>query len=184
MIVTLLVANLVQQSSRPPSSQRKASHAVKHIEQTPEDNAAEGANLKHDLALQRLLKESHLLDRSTANRSTAVPEGKDRIKALDLRLHDLGAKKAVSEQKNMPLAHRKGIVAKATNREASRRKEAAENGIVLEKARLAAKPEKRRERSVSTPTVGKFQSGTLKLSSRDVRSIEGPRQRAGGKGRR
>lgn len=84
----------------------------------------------------------------------------------------------------MPIAHRKGIVAKAAGREATRRKEAVENGIILEKAKLAARPEQRRERGIAAPGVGKFRGGTLKLSSRDVKSIEGPKQRMGGKGRR
>ena len=113
-----------------------------------------------------------------------MPEGKGRIKALDLRLQDLGAKPSLSEQVKMPLAHRKGIQAKAANRESSRRKEATENGIILEKAKFTGKVEKRRERGVDGPSIGKFRGGTLKLSSRDVRSIEGPKRSAGGKGRK
>jgi hypothetical protein len=142
-----------------------------------EEDASETANLKNDLALQRLLKESHLLDPSTFKGKVSVPEGKSRLKSLDLRLQDLGAKKSVSEQQNMPLSHRKGIAAKVTDREERRRKQAAENGVVLEKARSAIKTAKRRERSVGGPTVGKFNGGTLKLSSRDVKSIQGPKQR-------
>ena len=149
----------------------------------------ESANLKHDLALQRLLKESHLLKPSSTSSSniSAGPEGKSRLKALDLRLRDLGAKKAVTEQEKMPIAHRKGMVAKAASREASRRKEATENGIILERVKMAAaKPEqhRRRERGVDAPGVGKSRGGTLKLSSRDVKAIEGPKQRMGGKGGR
>lgn len=140
--------------------------------------------MKHDLALQRLLKESHLLDPSSYKGTTAAPEGKGRLKALDLRLQDLGAKKTATEQVKMPLAHRKGIVAKAAGREVSRRKEAVENGIILERAKQIAKPEKRRERGIGAPEVGKFRSGTLKLSSNDVKAIQGPKQRTGGKGRR
>ena len=84
----------------------------------------------------------------------------------------------------MPIAHRKGIVAKAASREASRRKEAVENGIILERVKMAAKPEQRRERGVDAPGVGKFRGGTLKLSKGDVKAIEGPKQRMGGKGRK
>ena len=157
---------------------------AKQPEGESEEKAKESANLKHDLALQRLLKESHLLDASSFNGTTAMPEGKTRLRALDLRLHELGAKKSASEQEKMPLAHRKGIKAKAANRDASRRKEATENGVILEKVKMARAPEKRRERGVSAPSVGKFKGGTLKLSSRDVRSIEGPKQRSSSKGRR
>lgn len=156
-----------------------------------EEDSSEAANLKHDLALQRLLKESHLIN--PENPTTAGPEGKSRLQALDLRLQDLGAKKALAEQTKMPLAHRRGIQAKAAGREVSRRKEAAENGVILErkKGKLTARVgggggdvggggAERRERGIGNPSVGKFRGGTLRLSSRDVKSIEGPKQRGGG----
>ena len=136
--------------------------------------------MKNDLALQRLLKESHLLDAGAFNGKVSAPEGRSRLKSLDLRIQDLGGRKSISEQEKMPLSHRKGITAKAAGRDSRRRKEAADNGVVLEKARTAIKSAKRRERSVGGPTVGKFTGGTLKLSSRDVRSIEGPKQRVSG----
>jgi hypothetical protein len=177
-------------SSKPPSEAKITALAKNALQDATEDDASESANLKYDLALQRLLKESHLLDPSTFSGSTVEPEGKSRLKALDLRLKDLGAKHAISEQERMPIAHRKGIKAKAANREVARRKDAAENGIILEKARaVVGKPhqqQQRRPRGIGAPSVGKFKGGTLKLSSRDVRAIEGPKDRkgAGKKGRR
>lgn len=76
----------------------------------------------------------------------------------------------------MPMAHRKGILAKSTAQEATRRREARENGVILEKApgksRSSAPP--RRERGVDVPTVGKFRGGTLRLSKKDVLDIQGP----------
>ncbi|KAK6414733.1 pre-rRNA processing and 40S ribosomal subunit assembly [Oleoguttula sp. CCFEE 5521] len=79
-------------------------------------DTTEVANLQNDLALQRLLKESHLLDSSTfGSKSTSEPEGKGRIKALDLRLQDLGSKTSHLAQEKMPISHRKGIVAKASS---------------------------------------------------------------------
>ncbi|KAK5133158.1 hypothetical protein LTR08_008094 [Meristemomyces frigidus] len=173
-------------SSKPPTSEQRAVKLSKPPKEDASADVDESTNLKHDLALQRLLKESHLLAPSSSNGATVAPVGKSRLKALDLRLRDLGAKKAVTEQERMPIAHRKGIVAKAASREASRRKEAVENGIILERAKMAARPEQRRERGVDAPGVGKFRGGTLKLSSRDVKSIEseGPKQRTGGKGRK
>ncbi|KAI7070359.1 hypothetical protein KC352_g42614, partial [Hortaea werneckii] len=51
-------------SSKPPSSNEKPSKTAKQPKDNPEEDASESANLKHDLALQRLLKESHLLDPS------------------------------------------------------------------------------------------------------------------------
>lgn len=88
----------------------------------------------------------------------------------------------------MPAAIRKGIAAKSANREALRRKEAAENGIILERAKAVTKPQQqqRRERSIGGPGIGKFRGGTLKLSSSDVKGIQGSglRKSGGKKGRR
>ena len=143
---------------------------------TSEDDISDANNLKHDLALQRLLKESHILDPNAFGGRISAPEGKGRLKALDLRIRDLGAKKSTSEQEKMPLSHRRGISAKVASRQDKRRQDAAENGVVLEKAKLESKSIKRREGAIGTPRVGKFKGGTLRLSSRDVRSIEGPKQ--------
>ena len=149
-----------------------------------DEDKTESSNLKHDIALQRLLKESHLLDPSNSSGASMVPEGKSRLQALDMRLKDLGAKQSILEQVNMPIAHRKGIQAKATSRATNRRKDAAENGVILERFKAAPKVEERRERGNDGPAVGKFKNGTLKLSARDVKAIEGPKSRTGGKGRR
>ena len=151
-----------------------------------EEEYIEAANVKNDLALQRLLKESHILDPSTFTGKASAPDGKGREKALDLRLQSLGAKQSILEDSKMPLSHRKGISAKATSREETRRKEAVESGVVLEKVKSAVKTVNRRERSIGGPAVGKFKSGTLKLSSRDVKAIQGPKQKRTGvrKGRR
>lgn len=172
-------------SSKPPAADERKTPTKAPSKGAGEDDASEAANLKHDLALQRLLKESHLLDPSTFSAKNSAPEGKGRLKALDLRLQDLGAKNSLSAQDKMPIAHRQGIKSKAVGREEKRRKDAAENGVVLERARHAAKDLKRRERSVGGPTVGKFRGGTLQLSGRDLRDIQGPKTRGKGKkGRR
>ena len=89
----------------------------------------------------------------------------------------------------MPLTHRKGITAKKREREEKRRKEAKENGIILEvgagkkvgkDARGGGKG--RRERGVGAPSVGSFQGGTLRLSRKDVAEIEGPKRSGSGRG--
>ena len=142
--------------------------------------------MKNDLALERLLKESHLLDPTTFKGAVTAPEGKGKFRAFDSRMKDLGAKASISQQKNMPLTHRKGITAKAIDREDKRHKDAADNGVILEKAKKTGQMAKRRERSVGKPAIGKFKGGTLKLNSRDVKSIEGSKQGGlrRGKGRR
>lgn len=86
----------------------------------------------------------------------------------------------------MPKSHRVGITKKADVKEATRRKEAKENGVILEKATSKKKnaSSSRRDRGVDVPGVGKFSGGTLKLSRRDVASIQGPSKSGSTNGRR
>ena len=148
-----------------------------------DDDPSEAANLKKDLALQRLLAESHLLDSA----SNPVLSGNNRHKATDLRLQALGSKTSILKQEKMPMAMRRGIVAKQNEREGTRRKEARENGIILEKAtktKAAAGKSgisRKRDRGVGAPGVGRFSSGTLTLSKKDIFEIEGPRKSAAGR---
>lgn len=143
------------------------------------DDATDAENLKHDLALQRLLKESHLLDSA----SELAPTGKNRHKALDLRMQALGAKASIYQQQHMPATHRRGIKAKGMQKEEKRRREARENGIILEKPAPKSKSSNsgRRERGVGGPSVGKFAGGTLNLSKRDLAAVQGPKRPAKGK---
>lgn len=145
-----------------------------------DDDDSETANLKKDLALQRLLSESHLLESST----NPVLSGANRHRATDLRIQALGSKTSILKQAKMPMSHRKGIVAKQNLREETRRREARENGIILEKAKITKKKgaESRRDRGVGGPGVGKFSGGTLSLSKKDILEIEGPKRHSGGRG--
>jgi hypothetical protein len=151
-----------------------------------DDDSSEAANLKKDLALQRLLTESHLLESAT----NPTLSGNNRHRATDLRLRTLGAKTSILKQERMPMSHRKGMIAKQMEREEKRRREAKENGIILEKTNVSKKnSDVKRDRGVGAPGVGKFSGGTLKLSRKDISDIEGPRRSAfsrggkGGKGR-
>lgn len=151
-----------------------------------DDDSSEAANLKKDLALQRLLTESHLLESAT----NPTLSGNNRHRATDLRLRTLGAKTSILKQEKMPMSHRKGMIAKRMEREEKRRREAKENGIILEKTNVSKKnSDVKRDRGVGAPGVGKFSGGTLKLSKKDISDIEGPRRSAfsrggkGGKGR-
>ena len=98
-------------------------------------------------------------------------------------MQKLGAKSNMLEQKSMPMSHRKGIVAKAQRKESERRREAKENGIVLERPSSKRKDEARRERGVGGPGIGKFRGGTLSLSRKDVQDITGSGRGRGGKSR-
>jgi hypothetical protein len=159
-----------KQSSRPPREVDRVA-TIQSKEDSGDEDGSEALNLKHDLDLQRLLKESHLLEQAKA--STGV--GVHRHKAVDMRLQTLGSKGSTFQQEKMPLAHRKGILAKAASRDASRRKEAKDSGIILEKVSITSRSKDlRRERTVDVPTIGKFRDGTLRLSKKDVMAIQGP----------
>ncbi|KAH0547983.1 hypothetical protein GP486_008275 [Trichoglossum hirsutum] len=162
-------------TSKPPSSSSRTKQAVSKSDDDSDD-ATDAANIRNDLALQRLLAESHLLD----PQSSYSPTGANRHKATDLRLQSLGAKASILSQDKMPMSHRKGIIAKASRREERRRREARENGIILEKARKSRGPNiDRRERSIDGPGVGMFRKGMLRLNKRDISEIEGSKRPGG-----
>ncbi|MCJ1470455.1 hypothetical protein MMC07_009100 [Pseudocyphellaria aurata] len=163
-------------TSKPPSLSRLPDSTKEHKQSqeiTSEEAVTDAANLKKDLALQRLLKESHLLD----PQSSLNPSGHNRHKAMDLRLLEMGSKSSLYHQQNMPMAQRRGIAMKIADKEASRRHEAKENGIILEKAINKKKGSgAKRQRGIGAPSVGKFKGGMLKLSKKDVLEIQGPRK--------
>ncbi|KAI8958972.1 hypothetical protein F5Y11DRAFT_19137 [Daldinia sp. FL1419] len=174
-------------SSRVPSSSLDpnapfAAPTAKRKTATDEDAPS---LLKNDLALQRLLSESHLFSGSGQNDGSIEHAGRNRHLATDLRLSALGSKASIFKQAKMPMSHRKGIVAAATARETKRRKEARENGIVLERPTSGAtkgKPKVRKfEKAVDAPAVGKLRNGMLKLSRKDIAEIQGDDRRSGGR---
>ncbi|KAH7074441.1 hypothetical protein BKA63DRAFT_414938 [Paraphoma chrysanthemicola] len=165
-------------SAKPPSSASTAGKSVTVKQKQDEDALGETANLKNDLALQKLLRESHLLSASSSGTSTPTlsATGIARHKSTDLHLQSLGAKGSVFTQKKMPMALRKHMTQKARTAEDKRRAEAKEAGIVLERPTMKApvrRSDQRRDRPVGMPSVGKFRGGTLNLSKKDVRSITG-----------
>ena len=81
---------------------------------------------------------------------------------------------------------RKGINAAAEARESKRRREAKENGIILERPAAAngkRKGSKGRDFGLDRPGVGRLKGAELRLSDRDVKSIENSRDTFGRKGR-
>ncbi|CAE7007813.1 hypothetical protein CFE70_001503 [Pyrenophora teres f. teres 0-1] len=178
-------------SSKPPTSTSTSKPTSSKKKKTDDDDGTEASLLKNDLALQKLLRESHILSSSASNPTRSLTAtGAARHKSTDLHLQSLGAKGSVFTQKNMPMAQRKHIVQKARLGEEKRRSEAREAGIVLERENrigsgAGKKGGERRERGVGGPSVGKFRGGTLSLSREDVRSITGGRGgKKGGKGGR
>jgi hypothetical protein len=84
----------------------------------------------------------------------------------------------------MPMNMRKGIDKKKTVREEKRRKDAKEAGIILEKVIHKKKNAGRRDRGIGAPGVGKFKSGLLTLSKKDIIDVQGRKGQAGRKGKR
>jgi hypothetical protein len=164
-------------SSKPPTSASTSSKTVTTKKKQDDADSNETTNLKNDMALQKLLRESHLLSASSSGTSTPTltTTGVARHKSQDLHLQALGAKGSIFTQKKMPMAQRKHMIDKARTTEEKRRKEAKEAGIVLERENRVTKkaPEKKRERGVGGPSIGKFRGGTLSLSKKDVQSITG-----------
>ncbi|KAI0526180.1 hypothetical protein F5B22DRAFT_146352 [Xylaria bambusicola] len=173
-------------SSRPPlataadsiSSTNKKSKATTDEEDAP-------SLLKNDLALQRLLAESHLFSSAGADSGDATEHvGRNRHLATDLRLSVLGSKASIYKQEKMPMSMRKGIQAAAEGRETKRRQEARENGIVLERPTASKKTSKSKRSGASSaidaPAVGRMNNGMLKLSKRDIADLEGGGPRKGG----
>ncbi|KAM0334325.1 hypothetical protein ACHAQA_001349 [Verticillium albo-atrum] len=180
-------------SSRPPSQTDKPPPPP--AKPSPSDEPDESTLRAQDIALQRLLSESHLL--ASLNPTTApagaaskpFAAGKLRHRTTDLRIQSLAAagaplaKKATSlfTQAKMPMAMRKRITATRDAREDKRRREARENGVVLERVAPVKKVEKkgRHERALDGPEVGRMRGAELKLSDRDVQRIEGSGGRGG-----
>jgi hypothetical protein len=169
-------------SNKPPTSTSAPSKPLPGVKKQSEGDLTESTNLKNDQALQKLLRESHLLaaSASSSGKSTATlsATGIARHKSTDLHMQSLGAKGSVFTQKKMPMAQRKHITQKARLTDEKRRADAKEAGIVLERPTMGKPIVKRddnrkRERTVGLPSVGKFRGGTLNLSKKDVRSITG-----------
>ncbi|KAL2013544.1 hypothetical protein VTN00DRAFT_1069 [Thermoascus crustaceus] len=180
MLVDKKARKAFMNAKPPPLSESSTTKSTSTKKDQEDEDAMDAEDLKNDLALQRLLKESHLLESA----DDLNPTGKNRHKAIDLRIQSLGAKTSLYTQEKMPMSHRKGIIAKAAKKEEKRRQEARENGIILEKPTVKPKNNnKRRERGVGGPSVGKFAGGTLKLNKVDVMRIQGPSRVSKGKGK-
>jgi hypothetical protein len=165
----------------------------------PQDEDAPSL-LANDLALQRLLSESSLLSKAAPNpmfypssdtnsnpASRPFAAGKLRLATTDLRLQALGSKTSLLKQAKMPMGMRKGINAAVAGKEAKRRREAKENGIVLEreeKKDAGGRSGGRREGDVDAPAVGRLRGAQLTLSKRDIMSIQGPPTGGGGKNKK
>lgn len=214
----LLSSKVPSATTDSPATQAASSNSKKSKSTATEEDAP--TLLKNDLELQRLLTESHLFNPSkvgtlsntvTHHRShDGITEhaGRNRLLATDLRMAALGSKTSVYAQAKMPMSHRKGMNAAAAGRENKRRREARENGIILERpsgntdalkayTRAAgvvknrnsrtghSKDRKAASQDIDAPAVGKLRDGMLKLSKKDISDIQSSgERRSSSKGRR
>ncbi|ODQ65514.1 hypothetical protein NADFUDRAFT_50796 [Nadsonia fulvescens var. elongata DSM 6958] len=135
-------------------------------------------NLEHDIALQRLIKESHILaehgnDPSSSGFSgvdlSLQPMGKTRLKILESRIENLGAKSLKGDK--MPMSVRKGIDAKNTDRRTKYEKHAKEAGIILSKPDFKNQEKKKivkRDRGLKIQSIGRSTRGGLVISKEDI----------------
>lgn len=197
-------------SSRPPDPTSATNSLLSKAKGKTADEDADPGNedskalLANDLALQRLISESHILAASNPFNAIgsgsgggasdadgkAFTEGRTRKLTTDLRLQKLGSKESIFTQHKMPMGMRKGINTAKQDREAKRRREAKENGIILETAQKKGGAKKRTKGrggvAVDMPGMGKFRNGELRLSNREVKAVEmdGKRFDSGKKRRR
>ncbi|RGP68240.1 swr1-complex 5 [Fusarium longipes] len=185
--------NMHNKSSRPPDQTfTKPEPAPTATSSSPNDLPEDAPSLlAQDLELRRLIAESHLLAPTlSASGTTIVPKafaaGRTRQKATDMRIQALGSKVSIHKQEKMPMNMRKGIVAAADAREAKRRREAKENGIILERetGKKNGRRDRKREMAVDRPGVGRLRGAELRLSDKDIKGIEGTRDTFGRRGRR
>ncbi|KYK60045.1 uncharacterized protein DCS_01179 [Drechmeria coniospora] len=174
-------------SSRPPDQSKAdgASSTPSSGTSTPSSLPEDAPSLlAQDLELRRLIAESHLLSGrksplTSLGTNQVAPKsfasGRIRQKALDLRVQALGSSLSIHKQEKMPMKMRKGMVAATDAREAKRRREARENGVILERetAKNKGRDRARDRGAVDRPGVGRLKGAELRLSSRDVRGLEG-----------
>ncbi|KAF5099484.1 hypothetical protein D0Z00_001616 [Geotrichum galactomycetum] len=194
-VVVKFLDSTPTESFIPDKRQKKlfmSSHAPKQepieppAKRDPKDESEEQLNLDNDLALQRLIKESHILAEaglSGVDISTGIT-GRARHKTLDLRLDELGLATAKTGQ--IPMNMRKGMVAKKAQRKERHIREAKEAGIVLARETKKELPlgkrdkSKWRERGLKINSVGRETRNGLFISKSEISKYTGTSSGSGG----
>ncbi|OLL22794.1 hypothetical protein NEOLI_004687 [Neolecta irregularis DAH-3] len=162
-------------SSKPPSS--KTAAQLKHSRGTDDDDDDDDSiNLKHDVALQRLLRESHLLHKEASSERGLELTGKSRIKALEQYATSLGGKVKADRT---PMRIKRGIKEKAQKRKEKNAREAMEAGIVTSKEKKVKKRVFKKNSGLDNlHRVGKFKGGTLSINESEIRRVNRAGQKA------
>jgi len=160
-MVLALFYLLTKSSKIPKSATAKKASQVSRTESSDEETE----NLKNDVALQRLLRESNIL----SEHASRGDPGRLHHLTLDSRISHLGGKD--TSKGRIPTKIRQGIEAAKQKRQAKREREAKEAGILMPVKRKV-KSEVPRQRGLNTASgVGKFKNGMLKINERDIRRI-------------
>lgn len=192
-------ASVSQRLAEEKAAASASLNAADDEEENEEDKILTQEDLKNDLELQRLLRESHILadaaskgklsgyDISSAydvegrhgkigglngNGSRGL-FGEARLKTMEMRMDHLGMKKKKDRPLNM-----KVIQTQAAERKVERRRqidEAREAGIILPKSVLlgedSKKAKKRADRGLNFQLVGKHTKNGLVVSKRDISKV-------------
>ncbi|CAN6674720.1 hypothetical protein TRVA0_062S00364 [Trichomonascus vanleenenianus] len=135
----------------------------------------EQEDIKNDLALQRLISESHILAEANQHSGADIsldfdPIGKSRLKALDTRLKSLGAKQEKSQ--SMPMNMAKGIKQAQKTKQEKYTKHAREAGIILAKvSKDTSKKTKKRDRGLKIASVGRNTRHGLIISQQEIARV-------------
>lgn len=190
-----------QQRLRSGRSLRSTSAGAVAPADVPDD---EDDHFENDLALQRLLQESHLLSALGTPDLDSAPQGKARARTLETRLRALSAANGRDQLRleKVPMQVRKGMVDKHVRRIAQHEHDAREAGVVLPAVKRgefrridrtfrtdierrigsgprkkAAAAAKRRQRGLRVQTVGRSTRHGLRISAADAARLGGKRSR-------
>ncbi|KAG5519788.1 hypothetical protein PMAC_000061 [Pneumocystis sp. 'macacae'] len=130
---------------------------------------SENFQLKNDIVLQRLLKESHFLKKgSNSSTFSLEPIGKQRHKIIENRIKLLGGKDVFKEK--IPFKIRLGMKFKAKIRSEIAKKKAKEAGIIRALPTSRSKKGKR-SYGLNEITIGKYCKGMIILSQEDIKGV-------------
>lgn len=140
-------------------------------------------DLKNDLELNRLIKESHILAEAERHGHftgadislDAEFNPKAKLKVLEMRLDEIGSKK---KTESIPMHICKGIVNRKQEKQAKYEQYAKEAGIVLAwPTKTSKKAVQRRERGLQIQTVGRSTKHGHIISAKEIEERSAKRQK-------
>lgn len=154
-------------------------------------------DLQNDLALQRMIDESHILQQRPKEQEFSGADisgsndplenvGKNRLKIMEHRLARAGG---VQQKQRMPQAMAVGIKNSVGSRVKRSREEAKEAGIILAKERFTKSKNRSRDKGLKINSIGKASENGIHVSAEEIARMSNrgklrtSRGNRGGKGR-